>query len=181
MTKRANYVVSTTCVKIAHAAVAVLVQALVLVDRNRLVASSPELAASLSVARWVLMLRILALVRHATILALPSVKNARITQARVMIILEIALKARAPHVPPVIARKEIVRRSKIVVRVLKVTGHKVNVLPIRTGVHARKVVLRKANVRPIKTVSHGHRARLTAIRPSSVAGMYPMVSIPAHG
>ena len=98
-----------------------------------------------------------------------------------MIILEIVLKAHAPHVPPVIAHKVIVRRSKIAVRVRKVTGRKVSVLPTRTEVHAPRVGLLKANVHPIKTVAHGHRARLTAIRPSSAAGMYPMVWIPAHG
>ena len=111
----------------------------------------------------------------------PSVKSAQIALVHAMIILEIVLKAHAPHVPPVIAHKVIVRRSKIVVRVRKVTGHKVSVLPIRTEDHAPRVVLHKANVRPIKTVAHGHRARLTAIRPNSAVGMYPMVSIPAHG
>ena len=180
MMKRANCVVSTTCVKNVRAmAVAVLAQ--VLVDRSRLAASSQEQVANPSVARWVQMPRIRVLARRAAMHGPPSVKSDQIALVHAMIILEIVLKVHAPHVPPVIAHKVIVRRSKIVVRVHKVTGHKVSVLPTRIEVHVPRVVLHKANVHPIKTVAHGHRARLTAIRPSSVAGMYPMVWIPAHG
>lgn len=180
MMKRANCVVSTTCVKnVRGMAVAVLAQ--VLADRSRLAASSQEQAANPSVARWVQMPRIRGLVRPAAMHGPPSVKSAQIALVHAMIILEIVLKAHAPHVPPVIAHKVIVHRSKIVARARKMTGHKVSVLPTRTEDHAPRVVLLKANVHRIKTVAHGRRARLTAIRPSSVAGMYPMVSIPAHG
>ena len=180
MMKRANCVVSTTCVKIVRGmAVAVLAQ--VLAVRSRLAASSQEQAANPSAAQWVQMPRIQVLVRRAATHDPPSVKSAQIALVHATIILEIVLKARAPHVPPVIAHQVIVRRSKIVVRVRRATAHKVSVLLTRTGVHAPRVVLHKANGRLIKTVAHGHRARLTAIRPSSVAGMYPMVWIPAHG
>ena len=180
MMKRANCVVSTTCVKnVRVMAVAVLAQ--VLVVRSRLAASSQEQVANPSVARWVQMPRIRVLVRRAVMLAPPSVKSVQIALVHAMIILEIVLKAHAPHVPPVIAHKVIVRRSKIADRARKMTGHKVSVLPTRTEVHAPRVVLLKANVHLIKTVAHGHLARLTAIRPNYVAGMYPMVSIPAHG
>ena len=75
MMKRANCVVSTTCVKNVRAmAVAVLAQ--VLAVRSRLAASSQEQVANPSVARWVQMPRIRGLVRRAAIHAPHSVKSA---------------------------------------------------------------------------------------------------------
>ena len=178
MMKPANCVVSITCAKIAHGVVAVLAR--VLADRNQ-AASSRGQAANLSVARWVLMPHIRVLVRRVAMLGQPLVKNARITLAHAMIILVIVLKAHVLRVPPVIAHKLSVRLTKIAAHVRKAALHKVSVLLTKIAVHALKAALHKASVRPIKTVVRAHHARLTAIRPNSVAGMCPMVSIPAHG
>ena len=177
MTKPANCVVSITCVKIAHGVVAVLAR--VLADRNQ-VASSRGQAANLSVARWVPMPHIRVLVRRAAMPDPPSVKNARITLAHAMIILVIVLKARGLHVPPVIAHKLSVHPFKIAAHVRKAALHKVSALLTKIAPHVRRAALHKASVRPIKTVVRAHHARLTAIRPNSVAGMCPMVSILAH-
>lgn len=176
--KRANCVVSITCVKIVHGVAPVLVP--VLADRNP-VASNPEQVVNLLVARWVPMQHTPVLEPRVAMPDRPSVKNARITLARAMTILVIVLKARGLHALLGIARKVIVRHFKIVAHVRKLTALKVIVLLIKTVVHALKADRHKANVHLIKIVGRVRRVAPIVTRPNSVVGMCPMVSIPAHG
>jgi hypothetical protein len=176
MTKHANCVVLIMFAKIARVAAVAL--ELALADPRPAVVSS--LKANRSAVRWEPMQRILALVRRVAMRALPLVKNALTTLAHAMTILATAPKVLVRRVLPEIVRKVIVRHFKIVVRVRKATAHKVIVRPIKIVVPALKATVHRVIVRLTKTVARVHRVARIAIQPNSVAGMCPMVSIPAH-